>query len=41
MENDEDEKNKMGSEYLGEGATKTTEVGFVIDDSCIFQAKFT
>ena len=34
-------KNKVGPEYPGEGATRTTVAGSIIDDFCIIQAKFT
>ena len=33
MENDEEEKNNVGPEYPGEGATKTTVARFIIDDA--------
>ena len=34
-------KNKVGPEYPGEGAAKTTVAGSIIDDFYIIQAKFT
>ena len=40
LENQEEAK-KVGPEYPGEGAAKTTVAGSIIDDFCIIQAKFT
>ena len=33
--------NKVGPEYPGEGAAKTTVAGSIIEDFCIIQAKIT
>ena len=41
IENLERKGNKVGHEYPGKGAAKTTVAGSIIDDFCILQARIT